>query len=289
MKLSDFFHQTYRPLRLRGKSPNTSRLYECLFRQFGRFLRRDPLVSDLDDLGICGFLEWRSLRGRSPYTVEKERSQLVALGRLARDRGLLQTAPIVYQGTLPETVPTAWTVAELASLFRAAESMPGAICNAPAGLWWAALLHVAWESSERIGALMALERHHVANNALVVPASARKGRRRERIYHLSTDTAARVAALLEAHGEPNVFPWDKSATYLWNRMKRIKTLAGLPAKKRVAFHMIRRSAASHFAAAGGDAARFLGHYSPRMTERWYLDPRVCDTGPKPCDLLPRID
>jgi integrase len=55
------------------------------------------------------------------------------------------------------------------------------------------------------------------------------------------------------------------------------------------FHAMRRTAASHFAAAGGDASHFLGHSSPRITEKYYLDPRIADTGPQPCDVLPGVN
>jgi integrase len=64
--------------------------------------------------------------------------------------------------------------------------------------------------------------------------------------------------------------------------------AGLNTRKRLRFHQIRRSAASHYAAAGGDAVEMLDHSSPKITKRWYLDPRLADRGARPCDILPPI-
>lgn len=64
--------------------------------------------------------------------------------------------------------------------------------------------------------------------------------------------------------------------------------AGLDTRKRLRFHQIRRSAASHFAAAGGEAVEMLDHSSPKITNRWYLDPRLVDRGQRPCDILPPI-
>jgi integrase len=64
--------------------------------------------------------------------------------------------------------------------------------------------------------------------------------------------------------------------------------AGLDGRRRVRFHQIRRSAASHYAAAGGDAVAMLDHSSPSITKRWYLDPRLADRGSSPCDVLPTI-
>jgi integrase len=56
----------------------------------------------------------------------------------------------------------------------------------------------------------------------------------------------------------------------------------------VQFYSLRRSFASHLAAAGGDAREGLGHSSESVTRR-YLDPRVTNAG-KPADwqMLPRI-
>ena len=284
-----FFNNTYRPLKLRGRSANTVRLYGCLFRQLQRHLHRRPIVADLNELTIAGYLMARADAGRSPYTVEKERCQLMALGRLAHARGLLPVAPVVQPTIMPERVPHAWTIDQLRRLFHAADNMAGTVYGCPAGLWWGALIRVAWETSERIGALLAVERHHLAGTVLVVPASARKGGRRERIYHLSQPVAAHVAAVLAHHDKPRIFPWERSKTYLWNRFRLMKKNAGLPPGRRLAFHQIRRSAASWYAHAGGDAAKFLGHSSPRITEKWYLDPRIADTAPAPCDVLPNID
>ena len=226
--LQTFFETVYRPLRLRGRSSNTVRLYGCLFRQLQKHLHRRPVVHDLNDLTIAGYLTARADAGRSPYTVEKERCQLMALGRLAHARGLLPVAPVVQQTVIPERVPHAWTIDQLRRLFHAADNMPGAVAGCPAGLWWGAIIRVAWETSERIGALLEIKRHHLAGNVLIVPASARKGKRRERIYHLSAPVADHVAAVLAHHDAQNVFPWDRSKTYLWNRFGLMKKTAGLP-------------------------------------------------------------
>ncbi len=49
MTLNQFFTDFYRPLRLRGRSQNTSRLYGCTIRCFGKFLGREPQLADIAD------------------------------------------------------------------------------------------------------------------------------------------------------------------------------------------------------------------------------------------------
>lgn len=48
---------------------------------------------------------------------------------------------------------------------------------------------------------------------------------------------------------------------------------GLPDNRLYKFHAIRKSVASHYEAAGGNATELLGHTSRKIT-RAYLDPRI---------------
>jgi site-specific recombinase XerD len=94
MLLKDLFDGMYRPLRLRGRSANTTRLYGCTIRAFGRWLGYEPTVDDLTDLMLSQYLDHRA-SDHSPYTAEKERSQLCSLWRFAADRGIVPTRPEV--------------------------------------------------------------------------------------------------------------------------------------------------------------------------------------------------
>ena len=284
MNLTLFFTDVYRPLRLRGRSPNTSRLYHCTIRAFGRWLHYEPTLDDLTDLTISRYLEHRAAL-RSAYTAEKERTQLLALWRFASDRRLLDSRPCVPPAPLPERTPTAWTVNELRSLRRAAAATRGSVGDVPAGVWYAALVSVLWESAERIGAVLACQPEAFGAPHLTVAAEHRKGRRRDRVYTLTAETCE----LLErARGRDRLFDWPWSREYLWLRWKDVVARAGLRSTGRCGFHALRRSAATHFTAAGGDATRLLDHDNPRTTRRWYLDPRMVNAGPLPCDVLPRL-
>lgn len=286
MRLQQLFDEFYRPLRLRGRSGNTARLYGCTLRSFGRWLGYEPTIDDLTDLTLARFLEHRA-SVRSPYTAEKERTQLLALWRFACDRGILRQRPEVPPSPLPERVPLAWSVDDLQALMRAARASRGYAGTVPMALWFPALIAVLWESAERIGAIMQTRYEDFANPMLLVRAEARKGGKRDRVYHLSPETCS---MLVEAHapGRPELLHWPACHTSLWSKFGDVVARAGLGRGRRMRFHQLRRTAASHFAAAGGDPVKLLDHSSPRITHRWYLDRRMTDNGPRPCDLLPRI-
>lgn len=293
MTLEEFFKTTYRPLRLRGRSPKTVTLYECLFRSFNRWLSSEGIAAEggiehLDELVLARYLEHRAAKV-SPYTAEKERNQLMALARLAWERKVpgMERMPTCPPAVLPDRVPTAWSTEEIRRLFAAANQAKRHVGRIPSNVFFPALIQTAFETGERIGALLATPAKDYKRPTLMVQPEARKGGRRGRIYHLSDALCDRLDQLL-SFGYEMLFPWPMSSTYIYDRLKKILKSAGLD-KKRAAFHQIRRTAVSHIAAAGGDPVAFAGHSSPAVTQRWYLDPRMSDRGPKPHELLPKLD
>jgi site-specific recombinase XerD len=287
MQLENFYEDFYRPLRLRGRSPETTRLYHCTIRSFGKWLGRTPMLADIaDEMTLARYVDHRQAT-RSPYTAEKERSQLMSMARLANERRMIPALPSCPPCVLPDRIPTAWSEEELRRLFAAAAASRGHISRVPAGEWFVTLLLVAFETGERIGALLEVEPRHYGRPFLHIPAEVRKGGRRARVYELSEAACARVERLAKVNTS-RLFAWDRSHTYLWDRLRSILARAGLSGK-RLGFQQIRRSAISHLAAAGGDPVAFAGHAQAATTKRWYLDPRYAGRGPRPADLLPRLD
>lgn len=288
MTLQEFHQTIYRPLRLRGRSPETSRLYACTIRSFGRWLGHEPTLVDLaDEMLLARYLDHRC-QTRSPYTAEKERSQLMSMARLANERRMIPALPTCPPGNLPDRIPMAWSEDELRRLFAAAGSMRRHVGQVPAGDFYTTLILTAFETGERIGALMDVEAAHYTRPHLHIPGELRKGGRRSRVYELSADLCDRLERLIAINTGQKVFHWPKSPTYLWDRLKVILARAGLTGR-RLGFQQIRRSAISHIAAAGGDPVAFAGHAQAATTKRWYLDPRYAQRGPRPADLLPRLD
>jgi integrase len=286
--LTQFLETTYRPLRLRGKSENSVRLLLHAIRQFSKWLRRDAELLDFDDLVVSQFLEARAAKGLSPWSVERERNGLLALWRCAADRRLVEMRPNVQPEVLPEREPRAFTVPELEALYAAAESTTGWVGPVRASAWWPALIMFLYESGERVDAALHVPMDCYERPFVRVPAGVRKGKRKERNYELTPATCDLID-IAAKHDEPTVFlfPYDESTLY--NQYGKITVRAGLGNGRDVKFHAIRKSTASHLAAAGMDACQAMGHSSDRVTRKHYLSPKIVNAGkPKVIDALPTI-
>jgi integrase len=287
MTLITFLETVYVPLRLRGRSPESVRLLKHSITQFSQWLGRPATLDDLDDLVVSQWLTAMAAK-KSPNSVARERSGILALWNLAQGRGLVRLRPTVAPELVPQSVPRAFTVDELGRLADSAKLAWGWVGPVPARVFFPALIAVGLETGERINAILNTPRHCWHRPTLIVPAGVRKGKRQERIYELSPEASDLVDAV-SRHEGPTVFWWPCSSTALRKRWKTITRRAGLGDGRDVQFHALRRSTASHLAAAGLDATSYLGHSTDRITRRSYLDPRVVDSQrPKAWQSLPRV-
>jgi integrase len=174
----------------------------------------------------------------------------------------------------PEIVPMGWMADEAQRLLDACKQAKGFVGTVPAGIWWAALVSILMDTGERIGAVRPLKKHHLQGGYLLVPAAFRKGQRRDRLYSLQPATVDLIKQACKSNpNTDDMFPWDRSETYIYKRFSAILKAAGLPTDRRSKFHRIRRTVASAVTAAGGDATAALDHASPKTTKK-YLDPRI---------------
>lgn len=290
--LADFYAAAYRPLRLRGRTANTDRLYQCLLRATAKVLGRPMLVADLTDLTVSAYLDLRrrgqpGVRPVSAHSVERERNQLCAMAKLARSMGLLERELTVTPEVIPRRIPEAWSEDQMQALFSACLETTGLVCASipiQAGLWWAALVGTIYDSGERVGAVLASLRDDYHRPHLLIRAEARKGRKQDKLFQLSQSTCDLIDEIA-LQGEPRIFPWPRHYQDLWTRFGEIVARAGLGSGRASKFHRIRRTVASLYARAGQDATALLGHSSRRITEAHYLDPRITGGPPAPCEVL----
>jgi len=273
MKISTLFQRFYLPLKLRAASDHGRRLHLVSIRNFERFLCRPANLSHFSDDNLLGFLAWHLERGNSPYTANRDASRLLAQWRLACRLGLRKTWPEFSKLPEPRREAMAWSRQQLASLFAALLRQKGRIAGVMASDWWLALHWILWVTGERIGALLALEwSAYEADGWLYVPAEARKGKTADRVFRLSDAACAAVEAIRQP-SRRLILPWDRDRSVLWWRYKKILRAAGLPHDRKSMFHRMRKSTASYYEAAGGDATELLGH-SERKVTMAYLDARI---------------
>jgi integrase len=276
MTLEQLF-DVYKNKQLRFKSENTVRLYRHTLKSFSLTLGRTPTIHDLDSDVIELHMERIIRKGGSPASANKDRGQLLALWRFAAAKRIVEQWPTIAMMKEPEIVPMGWLANEAASLLSACDKAVGHIAEVPARLWWSGLVSVLLDTGERIGAVRPLKKHHVQSNYLLVPAAFRKGQRRDRLYSLQPSTVEVLQKVAKANTEDDqLFPWDRTETYIYKRFNVILKAAGLPTDRRSKFHRLRRTVASVVTAAGGDATAALDHASPKTTKK-YLDPRIVGT------------
>lgn len=282
MTLTEFLHGTYVPLRLRGRSPRSVQLLAIAERRFSEHLGRPATLADLQDLVLARFLTARAAQV-GPHSVERERTGLLAMWRLAADLGLVKGRPTIGPTPLPRRNPTAWTQEEIERLLAAADGLGYYVGPVPARIWFRALVSLLWESAERISAVLAVEAADLVGTTLVMRAETRKGKRSDRVVQLSASTAA---LLVKAHdpARPELLHWPACRGTLYNRWHALARAAGLDAK-RSCFHQVRRSVATAYLAAGGNPTALLDHADARTTKA-YIDRRLVPALPSPADVVP---
>jgi integrase len=268
---------------LRSISQRTVALYLFTLDAFRDYLGHEPTTDDLDELTVARFLAHR-VRTRAPATAGKDRAQIRAIWEFLARRRAVQTWPTLPPINVPERVPEAWMTDEFSKLLATASAERTVIAGIPGGLWWRALLLLAYDTGERATALTSVQWRDIRGNFVTFRAETRKGRRRDIIRQFSDDTAAALEAI---RGDREmVFPWPYAHTYLWTRLSIILKRARLPATRRDKFHKIRRTTASFYQAAGHSAQQLLDHSSPATTRK-YLDPRIVQPVPAP-SVMPRV-
>lgn len=230
-----------------------------------------PLCSE----SIAKFRDARLAMGRAVNTVGGEVSKLSTYARW-------QGADVVVAS--PKKIrrsPVAWSKKELQRLFHEAEHTDRMIYHLPASVYFPALLWIAWESGERIGAMLGLEWTDIdlENRSIHYRAEIRKGGYADARWSISKRTARSIAAL-KAYGRPKPFDLGCRST-LWKCYTNLLNDAGLPNDRKSKFHRIRRSVATHVHLAGGDATLAMGHASPDVTWAHYIDRTQASATKKP--------
>mgnify|MGYP006244000121 FL=1 len=119
---------------------------------------------------------------------------------------------------------------------------------------------------------------------MTIRSETRQGKTRDLVRQISPE----LSDLIKKQALPMgvVWPWDKRQTTLWLKLRQVCKRAKVEPK---GFHAIRKSAASYYAAAGGNASDLLDHSDGgKLFEQHYRDQRIAGNGPSAIDLLPSL-
>lgn len=272
MLLSEFFESVYRIRRLRGKSPETSRLYRISIRNFEKTLGKMATIADLTNDNVSLHMQSQLDNGRAKATANKDRQQLLAIWRYATQQGHHNTWPDVPAEIEPQRVAQAWLAEDLRKLFASVDRIRRNVGLVEGRLWWRGILMVCLDTGERIGAVRKIQWGWIEGEWLLIPAEVRKGGKRDRRYLLSQHTINVLDSIRQREAGRDVFPWPYCDGYIWQSFGKILEDAGLPHDRRDKFHRLRRTTASVVHQAGLDATEALDHAQRRTTQR-YIDPR----------------
>jgi len=281
--------QNYRKTHLKSASSHTVRQFEVTIQNFYDFLEKRPTIRDLTSDNVQDAMHWMISRGRSIPTANKLRANLLALWRFEAREGRLKKWPNVPKLIEPDRIPTAWSADQLHQLFSAIGQAPGTICGIPARLWWLSLHSVLWDTGERIGAVLSSTWGDVDihGGTVIFRAQHRKFKKRDRCHPLHAHTLALLRSI-EFPSRNLVCPSDCHYSTLLKRYKGILRVSGLPFDRKHMLHCMRRSTASFYEAAGGNATDLLDHSSRDITKKFYLDTRVLPmTGPAMMEFRPK--
>ncbi len=282
--LEAFYTQLYEPIALRSRRANTKRLYKITLRIFADFLDRPPTLDDFTDDTLNRFAAWRQEKGKSKNTINRNLTDLIAMWRWAHRKGYVSDLPDIELEKEVKETPVAWKRDELDRIFESVRQEEGRISGVPASVFWTALLLMFWDTGERVSAVRGLTWEHIDLDDCWVhfKAENRKGGSADNARRLGKDTRACLESMRRwqvtaENYSPDalVFQWEYSNSYIYRAYARILKRAGLPSGKMYKFHCLRKTVASHFEKAGGNATELLCHYSRAIT-KCYLDPRIVE-------------
>lgn len=240
----------------------TRSLYRAAVRHWERLGMGEP-----DSITLADYREKRLKEGVAKDTVRGELTKLIAMATW------LGVKVVVAKPRAVERCPEAWTPDQVRTLFKAANNTQRMIWGIPASIFWPSILGVAYDSGERIGAIMQITWNNINFDAGTVyyPAEIRKGGYRDARASLSKSTlkALRSLQLLTPQDAPVFLHGNR--TRLWQAYGALLRESGLPSDRRSKFHRLRRTHATFVHIQGGDATAALGHSSDAVTRKSYID------------------
>lgn len=273
--LSDLI-EAYLIANTRIAKQQTREHYRRSVRQFEQHLGRTATLDDLNDDALASWMRATVASGLREVTANQRAKQLRAAWAWAAKRRIVDRWPTVPRLREPEPMPVAWTMPEVVQLFQAAREAEGYVGPHRARDWWLALHLVIWDTGERIGAVLRLERSMVDFEQRVarVPARIRKGGRLGMVYRLRAETCAALEPLYLPPTDTGLIfehSWRDPKT-LYGAYKRLVQRAGLRWDRRLSgFGKLRRTVLTQVELRGGNATAFARHSSRRVTEASYLD------------------
>lgn len=259
------------------RSDSVAQLRYCL-NTFGEFLGHCPASTDFTDDAVNRFILW--LTGDGGYAEETARSRrrgLLTIWRAAAEDGVLQPPRKVRKMAPHYSVPRAWTEQQVALICAECDQLCGSFRRFPhiqRSTFAKAAALAMYETGFRRGDLLRIQRFQIQPDGLIVLVQSKTGQ--PHLARIRPETLALIDQTA-ASTRPRVFGGVVSARWLSRLLDRVYAAAGITEGSTKWF---RRSGATHAEkAAPGTGWKYLGHTTPRIAHRSYIDP--LQTGSQP--------
>lgn len=253
---------------------------------FEVWLKRSAELADLCDENLSRWL--MDLEGiYAPATLRRMRGDLLGLKRHAADSGMADWPRRVRKIRVPRKAPRGLRREAVQRLIDHCGKLPSRRDGSHVGNYLAALIGTAWYTGLRRGDLFAFDIRQLDENGVYPVTQNKTG---EVVWRwIGPETIAKLQALKDRH--PLAWQGSKKMLYRW--FDKLKALAGIETPGYL--HLLRRSAASDVERQQrGAAGPFLGHLTPGLAERNYVDraiaygQQIAPEQLRHCDRLPEI-
>lgn len=219
---------------------------------YSEFIGHDATTADLAREPVNRWIAWM-LERYSPKTTREFRGDLLSVWRFASDRDLCPYPARIRVVHLPRPIPVAWTLDEVRRLVAACVGVRH-------GEYLALLWMVAYETGLRRGDLLKLNARDIAEDGTI-----RTVQHKTDVGHacrLSHATAERVRS--RGGLKPPV-----GVRRIYRLMERVREKAHVSSG---ALQQMRRTGATQVEMIQpGAAQRYLGHKTPGLAYRYYVD------------------
>lgn len=232
------------------------------------------LVTDLTQERIDAYLT-DALHRLAPTTVQNHRRMLNTLRKAAFSDGLLVDISIgkpLRRVKADPPLVRAWTHDELRHLLSVASEMPGGTLRCPYKLLLPAWILVGYSSGLRLGDMLSITYDQLRGNKLALVL------RKTRTAHvvLLDQPALDAIARLPRCG-PKIFGSLASRPRMIVALRRLVKQSGLTGSGKY----LRRSSATYAEMSGISATGHLGHRTPGLAQRHYVDQLLMADSKKP--------
>ncbi len=255
----------------RGIGVGSLQALHYVLNSFEKFLERTASVSDLDTDTLNDWLAWQFVAGLDPETIRGRRTAMLGMWRDAHAFGFASQLPgRIRKIKVPQKPPRCWDKSREAPLLLAAVAELAGTMNKDARVsradFWTAWILVGYYSGLRLSDLLALRFDQVAADGTIVTVQAKTGD--VVVGRLRPDGIRAVAAIF--HGRAVIFGELMNRWNAGRYFRKIVRDAGLQGSTK----WLRRTGATWTEVeTPGAAMAYLGHRTPGLAYRNYVDPR----------------